>query len=325
MIAFAFAVVVASSVADEPPKDPTPAPDKKATTKAAAPAKSAATMHTPSKGTTTIAHMSSSKSGPTFDLSVGDCGSGGKAAKDQPAECSLYVSYHGRKEKLPWTSGTGAVYVQNEKSVAVGDDADTALAISWTPVTIAKGISGVVVTEQSSGERVKHRHDLFLDVKGSLDYALSAGPQRGENTWSTVTTLDVDGNGSDEIILVHASRPDADNEADQWDMSVWGWRADIAKVVKMPSWTPTIHAAMVGSFNNVKDARDHANNKCLREFIVVDSKSAPLLPDNTFAVVYPAATERDADLALEAAKACDDDIVGAVKVISKGLDVKEKN
>ena len=57
---------------------------------------------------------------------------------------------------------------------------------------------------------------------------------------------------------------------------------------------------------------------------IVDSKSAPLLPDGTYAVVYPAATPRDADLAMEAAKACDDDIVGAVKIIARGMDVLEK-
>ncbi|HEY4219905.1 MAG TPA: hypothetical protein VGO62_01155 [Myxococcota bacterium] len=278
-------------------------------------------LHTPSKGSLTIAKVKTDGGkGPTFEISVGDC----KVPKGQTAgECNVYVSLHGHREKLPWTSVTGSVFQQGDKSVAIGDEADTALAVSWSTVKIAKGINGVIVTEQSGGERVKHRHDVFLDVKNSMLYALSAGPARGENTWSNITTLDVDGNGTDELIMVHASRPDAEAEADQWDIGVYGWRADISKIVKLPSWSPTIHAAMVGSFNNVKDARELAANKCLREFIVVDSKSAPLLADNSFAVVYPAATQRDADLALEAAKACDDDLVGAVKIIARGMDVKE--
>ena len=321
----------ATSPAPNAPPPPATAPA--ATAPAAAPtpttpAKAAPVSkgpHTPKSGSMSLGKIQSGgKAGPTFEITLGDC----KAPKGAPAgtaaECTVSVGMKGRKEKLPWTSPTGSVFVQNDKSVAIGDEADTALAVSWSPLTIAKGVDGVIVTEQSGGDRIKHRHDVFLNVKGSLTYALSAGPQRGENTWSTVTTLDVDGNGTQEMILVHASRPDADNEADTWDMSVWGWRADVAKVVKMPSWLPTIHAAMVGSFNNVKEARETANNKCLREFIVVDSKSAPLLPDNTFAVVYPAATNKDADLALEAAKACDDDIVGAVKIISRGMDVKEE-
>jgi hypothetical protein len=42
-----------------------------------------------------------------------------------------------------------------------------------------------------------------------------------------------------------------------------------------------------------------------------------------FAVAYPAPTARDADLALEAAKACDDGVVGAVKVVVRGMDIAE--
>ena len=297
------------------------APDAKALDakgKAKAPAaKGGKELRVPAKGTITVGKQGA------FEISVGDC----KVAKGAPAgtvaDCVVYVGLKGRKEKLPWTAQPGAVFPQGDKSVAVGDEADSALGISWQPVNIAKGIEGVIVTEQSGGERVKHRHDLFLNVKGRLDYALSAGPQRGENTWSIVKPLDVDGNGTEEVVLVHAARPDAEAEADTWDMSVWGWRADVGKIVKLPSWTPTIHAAVVGSFTNVKDAREAASNKCLREFIVVDSKSAPLLQDGTFAVAFPASTNGEADLALEAAKACDDDIVGAVKIISRGLDVKE--
>ncbi len=278
-------------------------------------------LHTPAKGHLVLGKETVGKRS-TFVVSVGDCRVPKGAPKGTPAECAVQVQLKSRKQKLPWTSPAGAVYQQGDANFAIGDDADTALAVSWKPLSIAKGVDGIMVTEQSGGERVKQRHDVFLDVRGRLDYALSAGPQRGEDTWSTVSTLDVDGNGSQEIILVHASRPDAETEADEWDMSVWGWRADVRKIVKLPSWTPTIHAAMVGEFNSVAAARELAKEKCLREFIVVDSKSAPLLEENMFAVVYPAATERDAELALEAATACDDDIVGAVKIISRGMDVK---
>jgi hypothetical protein len=46
-----------------------------------------------------------------------------------------------------------------------------------------------------------------------------------------------------------------------------------------------------------------------------------LLQDGTYAVVYAAATPADAERVLEAAKACDEDILGAVKVLSRGMDV----
>jgi hypothetical protein len=288
--------------------DPTP--------KAAPPAKE---LKTPAKGTISVA--TASNAGKTWDISVGDC----KKPKDAPVgECSIFVSLKkggSGKHKLEWTSKTGGIYVQGERSVAIGDEADTAMALSWRPVTVAKGVDGIIVTQQS-GEPRKHRHDLLVAYRGKLNHAFTARDGRGPMTWSSVTPLDVDGDKNEELILMNASRPD-EEMADNWEISVWAWRADAAKIVKMPSWTPTIHAAMVGVYANVKEAREQQAEKCLREFIVIDSKSAPLMQENMFAVAYPSATQRDADLALEAAKACDDSIVGAVKAVTRGMDVKE--
>jgi hypothetical protein len=182
-------------------------------------------------------------------------------------------------------------------------------------------VEGLIVSLQAGGQRVKHRHDLFLVLDGKLTYALTASEPRGPMTWSNITPLDMDGDGGSELLLMNAQRPD-EEEADRYKLDVYGWRADIARVVKLPSWAPTIHAAVVGSFNNVKEARELQSSKCLREFIVLDHKSMPLLQESTFAVAYPAATLQDADLAMEAAKACDDDLVGAVKILAKGMDVE---
>lgn len=315
MIAIALALVVAAQ-APAPEAAPAPAP-------APAPAKE---VKVPGKGTLVIGKQpSSTGKGPSFEISVGDCKVSKGAPKGTSADCFVYVSLKGGKgkEKLQWTAKPGAIFQQGERSVAIGDEADTALAVSWAPLSVAKGIDGVIVTLQSGGERVKHRHEVFLNVKGKLNYALTASEPRGPMTWSAITPLDMDGNGFPELMLMHAQRPD-EEEADKWNLDVYGWRADIQKMVKLPSWTPTIHAAIVGSYNNVKEARENHANKCLREFMVLDNKSMPLLQDSTFAIVYPAATPADADLALEAATACDEDVAGAVKVLSRGMDVQEK-
>lgn len=261
---------------------------------------------------------------------MGDCKVAKGAPKGTPADCTLYVALKGKgkKEKLEWTAKPGAVYQQGERSVAIGDEADTAMAVSWRGVTVAKAdkgkpaIEGIIVSLQSGGERVKHRHDLFLVRNNKLDYALTASEPRGPMTWSNISSLDMDGNGGEELLLMHAQRPD-EEEADRYNLDVYGWRADIAKVIKLPSWAPTIHAAVVGVFATVQEAREQQSSKCLREFMVLDNKSMPLLQDNNYAVAYPAATAGDAELALEAASACDDEIVGAVKILAKGMDVEE--
>lgn len=277
----------------------------------------------PKKGTMVIGKQpSSSGKGPSFELSVGDCAVAKGSPAGTTADCFVYVALKGGKgkEKLQWTAKPGAIFLQGERSVAIGDEADSALAVSWAPVSVAKGIDGVIVTLQSGGERVKHRHEVFLNVKGKLNYALTASEPRGPLTWSALTPLDLDGNGSNELLLMHAQRPD-EEEADQWTLDVYGWRADIEKMVKMPSWTPTIHGALVGSYNNLKEAREDHASKCLRDFMVLDNKSMPLLADGTFALVYPAATAADAELAIATATACDEDITGTVKVLSRGMDV----
>lgn len=290
----------------------------------AMPAAQAGAKKVPAKGTVVVGKQTTAGGkGPAFEIRVGDCKVAKGAPKGTPPDCAIYVSFKGKKEKLQWTAAPGAIYQQGERSVAIGDEAETAMAVSWAPVTVAKGVDGVIVTLQSGGDRVKHRHDVFLNVGGRLNYAFTASEPRGPMTWSSVNTLDMDENGGEELLLMHAQRPD-EEEPDVWQLEVYGWRADVKKIVKLPSWTPTIHAAMVGSFGSVTEARELQSEKCLREFIVVSAKSAPLLPEGIYAVVYPAATQADADLALEAAKACDEAIVGAVKIISRGMDVKEQ-
>jgi hypothetical protein len=306
--ALALALVVSAQAPASPP---------------AAPAKE---MKTPSKGALVLGkQMPASGKGQPFEISVGDCKVAKGAPKGTPPDCFLFVSLKGGKgkEKLQWTAKSGSIFQQGENNFAIGDEADTALAIAWKPVSVAKGIDGVIVSLQSGGDRLKHRHDVFLNVKGRLNYALTASEPRGPLTWSNITPLDMDNNGFPELLLMHAARPD-EEEADRWNLDVYGWRADIQKMVKLPSWAPTIHGAVVGSYNNVKEAREEHAGKCLREFMVLDHKSLPLMQEGTYNIVYPAATPGDAELALEAAKACDEDIVGAVKVLMRGLDVEEK-
>ena len=61
----------------------------------------------------------------------------------------------------------------------------------------------------------------------------------------------------------------------------------------------------------------------MREFVVVDEKSYTRLQPGQFALAFLGTTHGEADLALEAAKACDDSIVGSLQVASPGMNVDD--
>jgi hypothetical protein len=217
---------------------------------AAPPAKE---LTTPKSGSLSIgsAHVN----GKVFDVSVGACARPKGAPADTPAECAITVTAKkggSGKHKLEWSAKAGGVFQQSDHSVAIGDEADSAMAVTWWPVTVAKGIDGLIVS-QVSGDPRKHRHDVLLMVGGKLRQVFTARDGRGPVTWSSITAIDVDGNKFHELVLMNASRPD-EEEADNWELSVWAWRPDAGKVVKMPSWSPTVHAATVGMYATVKEA-----------------------------------------------------------------------
>ena len=275
-------------------------------------------LHTSVGGSVTVTTVKAP--GGTFAFSVSGCT---KAKADAPGECAVNVALNGNTQKLEWTAPTGAIVLQGDTGFVVGDDADTAQLVTFRVVTVGKGVSGIIVTQQQGAERVKRRHDVFLARGGRMDYAFTAREPRGDKTWSAVTPLDLDKDGGSELVLLQAATPD-EEAADTWSVSVWGYRADIGKIVKMPSWRPTLHAALVGIYQTAAEAREQKkSSKCLREFVVVDEKSYTRLQPGQFALAFLGTTHGEADLALEAAKACDDSIVGSLQVASPGMNVDD--
>jgi hypothetical protein len=279
-------------------------------------------LRTPAKGSLVVATVALDAK-TKADIAVGDCVRAKGAPKDAPADCAVTVAIKGKgKKKLEWAARAGPVYVQNDHSVAIGDDADSAMALSWRVVEPAKGLKGIVVTQQTGAERTKRRHDVFLDFKGKMLHALEATEPRGGGTFSSITSVDLDNDTFGELVLIQSRAPD-EEIADIWTVQVFAWRSELKKLVEMPSWRPTIQGGVVGMFATVAEARELQKNKCLHEFLVVDYQSATLLPQGIFAVSYLAPTKGDAELGLEAAKGCDEKIVGSVKKMTPGLEVAE--
>ena len=264
----------------------------------------------------------------TFEISVGDCKKTKGAAPEDPAECGVVVTLKkggAGKDRLEWTAKSGAIAHPNGNTVVIGTDPELSMRLRWSTVVVGNanqnnGIAGLLVTQETMGEKSKRRHDLYLSRKGKLDHAFTAREGRGSKTWSALSSVDIDHDGGSELVLMLASTND-EEVADTWEMQVYGWRADIGKVVARNDLRPQVKGAVVVMTKSLRDARTVAAEPCARELLVLDNKSADLLGDGLYVLAYPTASQADADLALEAVRACNPNLTGTVKPLAGGVDV----
>ena len=288
---------------------------------------------TPKKGQAVITEVAAGdakKGGAVFTVSVGDCVKIKGAAPELPAECGVVVALKkggSGKYKLEWRAKSGPITRPNDNRALIGDPADGEhqMTLRWQPVVVGNanqkaGINGLLITQETHGEKAKRRHDLFLARKGSLDHAFTAREGRGSKTWSAVSAADIDHDGGAEMILMLASTDD-EELADTWEMQVYGWRADIAKIIARNDLRPAVKGAVVAMTKTVAEARKMAEDPCARELLVLDNKTAELLGDGQFVLTYPAASKTDAEVALEAVRACNPALSGSVKPLANGVDV----
>lgn len=290
----------------------------------------AAPTETPKKGRVVVAEVNAGdlKKGAVFSISIGDCAKPKGAAAEDPAECVVSVELKkggAGKERLEWTAKSGPLAKKNDNHIVVGTDPELQMALRWSTVVVGNanqnaGIPGLIITQETLGEKSKRRHDLFLARGGRLDHAFTGREGRGSKTWSAMSAVDVDHDGGSEVVLMLASTND-EEVADTWEMQVFGWRADIKKIIARNDLRPMVKGAVVVMTKTLKDARAVSENPCAKELLVLDNKSADLLGDNMFVLAYPAASKADAELALEAVRACDPSLTGTVKNLAGGVDV----
>lgn len=284
---------------------------------------------TPKKGSVVIADLTAgdAKKGAGFQVSVGDCVRTKGSSKEAPAECVVSVTLKkggAGKARLEWRAKSGAIARLNDNHFLVGAGEDQ-MALRWSPVVVGNanqntGIAGLIVTQETLGEKPKRRHDLFLARGGKLDHAFTAREGRGSKTWSALTAVDIDHDGGSEVVLMLASTND-EEEADTWEMQVYGWRPDLKKIVARNDLRPAVKGAVVVMTKTLKDARTVAEDPCARELLVLDNKSADLLGDGMYVLAYPAASRFDAELVLEQVRACNPNLTGTVKPLAGGVDV----
>lgn len=285
---------------------------------------------TPKSGSVVVGEATAGdpKKGAVFEISIGDCKKTKGALAEDPPECGVVVTLKkggAGKERLEWAAKGGALAHPNGNTVLVGTDPELQMRLRWSTVVVGNanqnaGINGLIITQETMGEKSKRRHDLFLARKGKLDHAFTAREGRGSKTWSALSSVDVDNDGGAEIVLMLASTND-EELADTWEMQVYGWRADISKIIARNDLRPAVKGAVVMMTKSIKDARTVGADPCARELLVLDNKSADLLGDGEFVLAYPAASRADAELALEAVAACNPNFTGTVKPLAGGVDV----
>lgn len=271
------------------------------------------------------------KGAPVFSIAIGQCLKPKGTPKESPPECAVVVQ--GKKgvsgrHKLEWQVKSGRIEKPNANSVVIvaADDEEHRTTIRWGTVTVGNvnlksGVRGLrVMQEERRGDRVRRRYDVFLVRGGVLKHDFTAQEGRGGRTWSSLEAVDIDHDGGNELVFFTSTTPD-EEQADRFETQIYAWRADVKKMVARNDLRPAVKGAVIGMFKTIAAARQMQERPCARSFLVLDQTSADKLGDGQIVLASPAVTKGDADLALESVKACDANLVGAVKVITGGVDI----
>ncbi len=271
------------------------------------------------------------KKGPVFGIGIGACSKAKGTPRDAPADCGVFVELKrggSGRHKLEWQAKAGPVTKPNDNSVVVADpsDEEQTLLVRWRPITVGNvnlkaGVDGLLVTqEERRGDRVRRRYDVFLARKNKLVHAFTAQEGRGARSWSSMDAVDIDHDGGNELLFFSSTTPD-ESQADRFEMQMYSWRADVAKMVARNDLRPAVKGAVIGMFKTIEAARAMQASACADTFLVLDQSSADKLADHQVVLAWPAVTTSDAELALEGIKTCNPALVGAVKTMTGGVDI----
>ena len=270
------------------------------------------------------------KTGPRFTVAVGACSTPKGAEKGAVADCAVVVTLKrggSGKQRLEWSAKAGVVVKDNANSFSVTPvDGDHHLTTRWEPVTVGNvnlkaGVDGLLVTqEEQRDDRVRRRYDVFLARKGKLVHAFTGQEGRGARTWSALEPVDIDHDGGNELVFISSTTPD-EEKADRVEVQIYGWRADVGKLVARNDLQPALKGGVVGMFKTITAARIQQTDPCMTGFLVLDQSTADMLGDGQVVLAWPAVLKADAELALEIAKTCNPALAGAVKRITGGVDI----
>jgi hypothetical protein len=234
--------------------------------------------------------------------------------------CAFYLGPgKGKKTRLEWDTEKGPVTMMENRGVRVRA-ANAGMDVTTQTVRLDRGLSGVLVTQHQTGDRIKSRHELFVVRGKALKSVWQQQEARAGRTSSSVFVVDVNQDGKDEFVATFMDNPD-EAIADTLTVTTYSWRKEVQRPVENAQLVPQVMAAILGYFKSVPEARDFANRPCLEEALILDDSGATLLDPGTVLVSFLALQKSEAELILEKAKACDNNLLGAIKPVRPGMEV----
>lgn len=263
-----------------------------------------------------------------YELSVDPC----KNDDGCPARISLLDA--GQKPaqsiELPWGAYQGSVnegvsgeifHPLNGSKVfswTVGSAEERVIEIFASPVRLGD-LEALMVTEQGGFEHTHRAHALYAVVKGRLKQLWTADEGAGGPRASWVRVLDPSAKAAfihfDIFYCAECEEPD------RWSWATYRWNAAREQIELAPSspGVPTIHAAIIGSYKTLAEARQaelklDSEKSCVRySFYALKSNGFHRLEPGWFILASFGERKQDVEAALAEAKACSPAIKGYVK------------
>ena len=155
-------------------------------------------------------------------------------------------------------------------------------------VRLGPDLAGLLLTEVAGFDHLTYSHQLFVRQSKKLlrPWAVE-GVKSGAPMWTIASVADPDRDGRDEIMVIEASRVGLYTDAgtEEWTLSVLGWDAKRAKLIKIPPGKvkARAYAAIVGSYPTIAQAKKaQEKTSCAAPFGLYKSDAFPRLKKGLF-------------------------------------------
>lgn len=143
-------------------------------------------------------------------------------------------------------------------------------------ITVAPGITGLLVTQRHNFEPMKHEHLLVVARRGRLRLAWRA--EEGTSTWTGTQVIHGLAPGSQDIAYLTVT-PEPDGTTDRFEATRLRWDSATAKLLPtpLPDDRESLYVLSLGRFDSAAQAREVRTNFsfCLNSYWVFDGNVFP--------------------------------------------------
>jgi hypothetical protein len=143
-------------------------------------------------------------------------------------------------------------------------------------VTVAPGVTGLLVSQRHNFEPMKHEHLLVLARRGKLRLAWRS--EEGASTWSATQVIRGAAAGTQDIAYLQTSR-NSDGISDHFEATRLRWDAAASKLqpTPLPDADLPLYVLSLGKFDSTASAREARTNFsfCMASYWVLDGSAFP--------------------------------------------------